>query len=147
MTIDYKMACLRVRCLSLNSNDNVRNTRRVRTPPLRKNELHLAVLENDVQKVKQIACLNKKLINEIDEYGRTPIFYAVMNNNFEIVKYLIENGANLLVKDFYGDYIIHRAAALGLKEMFFYLVQKGLDPNLKCYDGKTALEILEKQTL
>jgi ankyrin repeat protein len=33
-------------------------------------------------------------INAINCHNKTPLFYAVINNNFNLVKLLIENGAN-----------------------------------------------------
>lgn len=38
-------------------------------------------------------------INEIDEYEMTPLLYAMKSNNFELVKLMFENGANIYQGD------------------------------------------------
>lgn len=58
-------------------------------------ELHLAVLDSDVRKIKRLIKMDPKLL-QIGEYeGNTPLHLAVMQQNLEIVKLLVSLGADL----------------------------------------------------
>ncbi|HQI05549.1 MAG TPA: ankyrin repeat domain-containing protein [bacterium] len=66
---------------------------------LGRNILHYSVMSRNKRLVDYILKQNKNL-NYQDKYGRTPLFYAVLHNCPEIVKSLLENGADPNTKSF-----------------------------------------------
>lgn len=62
--------------------------------------LHIAVELRDVKSIADILSANIVDINAQEfDYGRTALMKAVLSNQFEAVKMLIENGADVLLKD------------------------------------------------
>lgn len=60
--------------------------------------LHLAVIEEDVAKVNELL-KNGYKVDKQDKAGRTPLMYACMVCNKEIVTLLIGAGADVNAKD------------------------------------------------
>lgn len=56
------------------------------------------------------------------EYNFTPIFYAVAQNNIEIVKILVKNNINPNQQDYIGNTILHYAISLGFLDIFHYII-------------------------
>ncbi|WP_341813296.1 ankyrin repeat domain-containing protein [Wolbachia endosymbiont (group B) of Germaria angustata] len=65
-----------------------------------------------------------KVVNTLDEYGYSPLRFAIENSNLQIVKYLIENGADLDIKYEKGFTPLHFAALFGNLELARYLVDE-----------------------
>lgn len=83
-----------------------------------------AINDESVATVKALA-KNKKLINKKDAKDFDPIHHAVSLNNLEIVKILVDSGANLNQK--YGDKkesILFEATRLGSQEIVDFLLSK-----------------------
>lgn len=58
-------------------------------------ELIRAVQTDRVDAVRDCLSYRRNLINIFDNNGRSPIYYAIRNNNFEICELLVDAGANL----------------------------------------------------
>ncbi|EMN23947.1 ankyrin repeat protein [Leptospira kirschneri serovar Sokoine str. RM1] len=72
------------------------------------------------------------------EDGSSPLHYAVeKKHNIQIVKELVEHGANVNGKDVYQQTPLYDAAS---KEIAQYLLQQGADPTIKNGSGETPLE-------
>ncbi|EMY76824.1 ankyrin repeat protein [Leptospira weilii serovar Ranarum str. ICFT] len=72
------------------------------------------------------------------EDGSSPLHYAVENkHNIEIVKQLVEHGANVNGKNVYQQTPLYDA---GSKKIAQYLLQQGADPTVKNGSGETPLE-------
>ncbi|EAY17329.1 ankyrin repeat protein, putative [Trichomonas vaginalis G3] len=80
-------------------------------------------------------------VNEKNEYGKTALHMAVINNYKDIAELLLSNGANINEKDEDGKTALHFAAINNSKEMVELLVSKGANINEKDENGKTALHI------
>lgn len=87
-------------------------------------------------------------IDEVEEdSGHTLLHWAAKSNpNIAVLKYLVETGANIELKNGYGNTPLHSAAinSLGMKkELNFaavrYLVEIGADVNERNHDGLTPL--------
>jgi ankyrin repeat protein len=63
-----------------------------------KEQLHFAAQDGDLQRVKELISDGHPL-DIIDEAGKTPLHYAVENENFEVSKSLIEAGADVNAHD------------------------------------------------
>jgi serine/threonine-protein phosphatase 6 regulatory ankyrin repeat subunit A len=105
--------------------------------------LHDAVEAGDLEKVKAAIAAGYD-VNEIDKsnersrgYGSTPLHRAAYNDNFEIVKYLVEHGAEVNGRSVRGLPVL-RSAEAG-KKIFQYLLQHGAGINAKDEYGKTIL--------
>jgi len=100
-----------------------------------KNALNLAIARNNRGSIHAIQELvdklsrekqeaeKDKLINGKDEYGLTPIYYAIKDKNLELVQWLVKNGANLNVEaeDKKNINPMHYAARNGALEILKYL--------------------------
>ena len=61
--------------------------------------LHDACYEGNLGMVKFLVVMDNTIINEKDTYGDTPLHAASSFNKIDIVKYLIESGANRTIKN------------------------------------------------
>lgn len=98
------------------------------------------------------------------EYDFYPIFYAVVQNNVEITKLLINYGANPNNQDYMGNTIIHYAIMNNHTEILYYIMNKysiknknisvymeninskfndndGIDPNIVNIEGLTITHL------
>ena len=69
--------------------------------------------------------------------------FSIMGGNttqLEIVKYLVEQGANINARSSYNTTALMEAAYKGNFEIVKFLVQNGADVNIKNNDNKTALD-------
>lgn len=87
--------------------------------------LHVAVAQNDQDSLMELSkCSNVKL-NELNDDGFTPLHLAVKTDKFELVKVLIEAGADVLTKNpLTGNTVLHQAVTNGTTnmEMIAYLI-------------------------
>lgn len=60
-----------------------------------------------------------------NQSNRTAVFYAVINNQKQFVRVLLESGANPNMKDSSGNTIIDYATSMGAKDMITLLLQYG----------------------
>ena len=73
----------------------------------------------------------------------TPLHYAALNGNKEIVELLIAKGADMNVTANEEWTPLHTTALEGNKEVVELLIAKGVDVNAKDIDGKTPLNSAE----
>ena len=73
--------------------------------------------------------------------GGTPLHFAVHNNRFDIIKLLIEMGANINASDFYNTTPLHLAVGISSLENIQWLVQHGADINALTIYNETPLHI------
>jgi len=100
-------------------------------------DIHDAVWEGDIEKVRSLLHANPKIVNEKDDRGRTPLFFAPMVIKILTTSTLIALGADIEAKDAYGDSPLYHATVTGRQEIVELLVQQGADIN----------EIMEEGTL
>ncbi|MFH0975410.1 MAG: ankyrin repeat domain-containing protein [Spirochaetota bacterium] len=67
------------------------------------------------------------------------IFEEAAYGNLERIKYLIESGTNVNIKNYNESTLLETAVLFGKFHVVKYLISKGADPNLRDYYGKTAL--------
>ena len=60
----------------------------------------------------------------------------------DVIKFLIDSGADVNVKDQFGWFPLHHAASLAILdvEILKYLIEKGADVNVLDDDGKTPFD-------
>uniref|UniRef100_A0A336LA29 CSON005817 protein n=1 Tax=Culicoides sonorensis TaxID=179676 RepID=A0A336LA29_CULSO len=74
-------------------------------------------------------------------YSRTPMHFAIISNDFDLVKYLKEIGVDLTIKDMGGDTPLHIAALENRFEIVEYLLNAGAPINIGSNMGWTPLLI------
>ena len=86
-------------------------------------------------------------LNEIDEYGYTPLIQAAIVNSKPKAELLLRAGANVNFTDLTGRTALHWAADNNNFELTKLLLQSGADPNAYSYAGQPVLvmPLLRKQ--
>ena len=92
--------------------------------------IHDAAANGDLDTVKEILEQDPSLVNQDDQYEWRPIFHAGLRRHYDVVKYLIDCGADLAAHD---GYVIHYAGEVpDNKEVVSLLIAYGgLDAHTK----------------
>lgn len=92
-------------------------------------------------------------INTVDCYGLTPLLWTVMENNYEGLQIVLENDADLLVRDKSGEGVLHRIARFSQpREIHLFTRTKtrnklwALDMAERNQEGKTPLDLLAERS-
>ena len=79
-------------------------------------------------------------INSIDNRGNTPIYNAVNFGNLESIKILFKAGANIFVRNYMNNTLLHTALRQhNSAPITEFLIKQHLDVNAKNLDGTTPL--------
>ncbi|OMO61913.1 hypothetical protein CCACVL1_23153 [Corchorus capsularis] len=108
--------------------------------------LHWAAIKGRVNILDEILCLSIESADLITKQGDTVLHLAVKHNQYEAVRYLVDNlNIEKLVNfpDNDGNTILHIATAGKLTTMVIYLLKLGLDVNAINRKGFTALDVIE----
>lgn len=102
-------------------------------------ELSDAVEANDAEAIEEFLKTNRVLIDYQDEkWGHSILFLAVVNDRYEAAKTLLENGANLLIRDYSdsSDVLMTFCKGYGQNECDTAMLQLLLahHPDLHTYD-------------
>jgi len=113
--------------------------------------LHVAVLSNDVYEFRKILQKHED-INTVDTFGNTPLHYASMKRNINLMEALINNGAKINVQNNNGRTplmvtMLNKDCVAQTKkriknEVYMameFLLNKGANPNLVDVRGDTVL--------
>jgi ankyrin repeat protein len=94
----------------------------------------------DIVTVKEILAKNSTAISRKDKHGFTMLHNAVRSGQLDVVKLLIERGANVneRVLNPFGSTALMFAAIRGFNEILLYLIEKGADINAVAGEGKIA---------
>lgn len=105
--------------------------------------------ENDYQKLLTILIENGLDIDRKDEHGKSVLFYAVDNKDFEAIEFLLNAGADINVEDSDGKTILFQECLKGYQnyEMLDYLFEKGIDIDHKDFAEKTVIDDLAEMIL
>jgi ankyrin repeat protein len=103
-------------------------------------EFYEAAKDGDFTKVKAMMARNPKFVNAREPFlSLAPLHGACYGGQFEMVKYLIENGAEVDARSDGGSTPLVEAVAQNNVQISKYLVAHGADVNSKDSDGKTPL--------
>jgi ankyrin repeat protein len=95
------------------------------SPSVRAGEIHDAAKAGNLEQVKQLLAGDRALINTTDEFGRTPLHWACRGVHFEVVKYLVENGADVSAVDVNGIVPLSSVASRAHLEAVTFLIDNG----------------------
>lgn len=94
-----------------------------------------------MEKLSLAITQDSKLLDSKDQDGFTVLHLASDRGNIEIVKYLIDAGANLNVQtDEDKETALHLACISEQFEIAKLLIDRGIDQTLVDIEGKTAFE-------
>lgn len=97
-----------------------------------------SILQEDMQSVRQWL-RHSDIVNQLDEYGFTPLIEATIVDNIEICKMLLMQGANPNLKDLTGGTPLHWAVENSNVELCSLLLDHGANPNDYNLAGQPAL--------
>ena len=95
----------------------------------------------EVEGVKELLANSATDVNMEDSDKRTALYLAVVRGRADVVKVLLEHGANPNLADKYGRTALHAAAREGYVNMVSELLKHGANPKKKDEDNKTAYDI------
>ncbi|KJP87631.1 hypothetical protein AK88_02659 [Plasmodium fragile] len=124
----------------LNDKDNVDDTNNLSDPLCRH------VVQANLQYIKSALKNNPYLVNKRNSDGLCALHYACDRGYLDIVKVLIEYGADVNADDSFGDTALHIAAYSGKTDIIKYLTSVGADVNRKNSEGLTFNSILSQET-
>lgn len=84
-------------------------------------------------------------VNKRDGAGNTPLIYACMKNARDLVKLLLENGADAGLANQRDQMPLHFAAETGNSEIIAMLTEAGADVNCTDTNGVTPLMVMARQ--
>ena len=121
----------------------------------RENELLSAAWEGDAERVNELVALGAEL-ECFNENGATPLHLAIENQNLDVVRLLLDAGADVNRRTAEGywtplahacDVVCDAASQLGKKPdnaLLRLLIDNGADVNARISDGLTPLELVRK---
>lgn len=102
-----------------------------------------AVVFGDFNKVKQMIADKPAVINSQDEYGFSALHNVMSEEQFEIVAYLIKNGANVNIQNNQGISPLHLA---GYPKNVELLLNAGAEIDIIDFQGNTPLHSIASET-
>ncbi|WP_264328502.1 ankyrin repeat domain-containing protein [Wolbachia endosymbiont (group A) of Andrena hattorfiana] len=103
------------------------------------NELLIAVLENNLIKVKNLVSQGTSLETK-DSYGWTLLHFASIYNYSDMAEYLINKGVDINARDQYGKTPLHLTSWFNRLDAMKCLISNNADINAKDNNGKTPLD-------
>jgi ankyrin repeat protein len=98
-----------------------------------------AVKANDLAKVKSLIEPNSQLVHAKDTDGRRPLHWACEGVHFEVLKFLVEKGADVNAQDKDGIAPLHTLTSRGHAEGIALLIANKAKVNIKNASGETPL--------
>ena len=102
-------------------------------------EIIEAAMTGNLAKVKELVAADPEIVNLKDENGRTPLHWACRGVHPEVLKYLVEKGADVNALDKNGIAPLHSLATRGHLEGIRFLLDNKADANIKTPNKDTPL--------
>lgn len=108
-------------------------------------DIWTAAAQGNVKAIKQHVAADTDLTAREPAMGGTPLHVAVFAAQTEAAGLLIENGADLNLKNNFGSTPLHVAAFFGRPEAVKLLLEKGADATAKDLSGATPLDMVASE--
>ena len=108
-------------------------------------DIFSAISKGATSSVRYILFKEPNSVNSRNQYSRTPLHFAVENENVEIVKLLIDAGSDVNSKAVNSITPMFSAVASGNLEIAELLIEKGADLNARNLQNDTLLHLSIKQ--
>ncbi|RWS06381.1 protein phosphatase 1 regulatory subunit 12A-like isoform X4 [Dinothrombium tinctorium] len=102
---------------------------------------------NDYEECDRLLTTGLVDINDCNIDGLTALHQACIDDNIEMVQYLIEHGADVNCCDNEGWTPLHATASCGHSSIVKLLLENGADPRIVNNDGELALDIADNDTI
>jgi len=123
-----------------------REARMLRAPnPAKRSRLVNAILSGDQAAVIRQLDMGTSVNQEDPAYGLSPLSWASLSGNDQVVSLLLERGANIRWIDKTGNTPLHEAALFCHPETVRLLLQHGADPSVRDKAGSTPLGLCAMQ--
>lgn len=109
-------------------------------------DISTCAADGNVNGVLALLSRDKSLVNWRDEEGLTPLIRAADRDALDVVKILLDNGADVMMSDSDGLTALHYAALCGHARSAALLVQYGGCPFTKDLQGQSAISIADAST-
>ena len=106
--------------------------------------LHQSCSNGQSEAVKAMLAGKDVDINALNDQGRTPVFFSVMQDNLLITELLLEAGADVNIRDHQGNAPLHLAAENENEYITRKLLEHGARIDERNKDGETALIIASR---
>jgi ankyrin repeat protein len=108
---------------------------------------HYLIVESDIERASKLLDWGAD-INTQDDFGATPLAHAVMLGHLEVVKWLVQHGASLELKNVNGETALALATSNEKAAIFQFLISlPRKHPIDYYYDDLTAQELYENKEL
>lgn len=112
-----------------------------------KSALHEAITSNNLRTVMKLIATNPNLLDERNEKQQTALHIAALNNNSDILEWLLAARANRVLKslldinavDCEGNSALHSALSVPHLKPALLLLKNDASPFLPNYFGRTAI--------
>lgn len=105
-------------------------------------EIHDAAGEGDLVKIKALISENPDLVSAVNERGSTPLHSASFGGHLEVVRFLLQKGAEIDAVNGGGFTPLHLATFAGHREVVEFLLDQGANINaLNEKMGATVLDL------
>ncbi|KAH6909226.1 prosome, macropain 26S subunit, non-ATPase, 10, isoform CRA_c [Coprinopsis sp. MPI-PUGE-AT-0042] len=101
--------------------------------------VHTAAQNKQLSVLKALLADNSGLLNTVDADERTPLHWAAWSGSVDIVRFLVDQKAEIDKTDNSGWTALHIAASAGNLEVVQELIGAGADVNSKNDKGLTPL--------
>ncbi len=101
--------------------------------------IYEAAVAGDLEQVQAIVARHPEAVNEKDEYGFTALHGLAEEEHYDIVRFLIEHGADVNAQNEDGITPLHLAA---WPEMAGLLIASGADLEARSNEGDTPLIVM-----
>ncbi len=91
-------------------------------------EIQRAVMARDLKKIEELVRNDKSVVNSRDSRGFTPLYIAITENSVDVVKLLIEKGADVNART-YGEPLLETTLDPARTELAELLILSGADIN------------------
>jgi len=102
-------------------------------------EIHEAIKQGDIEKVRQLIAKDASLLEVKDTDGSPPLNISASVANLEMVKLLLDMGANINAGDNESSNVLHCAAIANSVPIVDFLLDKGMNINVQDANGLTPL--------
>ena len=97
-----------------------------------------AIIEERIDQVME-RLYSREQVNQLDEYGFTPLIEAAIADNLDIARILIDYGADVNLQDMTGGTALHWAVENNNMSLSQLLLEKGANPNAYTFAGQPVL--------
>ncbi|VDK85546.1 unnamed protein product [Litomosoides sigmodontis] len=100
-----------------------------------------ALDEHNIEKLRNLLVDNPELLEEKNENQLTALHWASDRGKLELVKFLVDAGADVNIQDYGGQTPLHYAASCSHRSVVDFLLKKGADPAVADFEGNCPLDI------